>query len=380
MKVILSTDSIRYPLTGVGRYTSELARRLPQSAGIEALAFLHGRKLTDSIPEPGRLRERFSPLRESLSGYAFVTEFYRKLQGRAKARAVRGKEDWILHGPNYYLPDFRGRSIVTIHDVSIYRLAHFHRADRVRYMHKEVALSLQRAARVITVSEFSRREIMAQFGLPGERIRAIPLGSDATFHPRAAAELALPLREFGLSTQAYCLYVGTIEPRKNIAALLDAYERLPAHLRTRYPLVLAGYRGWNSEAIHERMRAGERDGWLRYLGFVAEEALPLLFAGARLFVFPSSYEGFGLPVLEAMASGVPVVCSNAASLLEVAGDAAATCAPDDVVGLCERITTGMEDEAWRHAAIEKGLVRAAGFSWARCIQATSAVYAELAGH
>jgi glycosyltransferase involved in cell wall biosynthesis len=138
--------------------------------------------------------------------------------------------------------------------------------------------------------------------------------------------------------------------------------------------VLTGYQGWNSEALHDRMADAGRAGWARYLGFVSAEQLPLLFAGARLFVFPSLYEGFGLPVLEAMASGVPVVCSNASSLPEVAGGAAAMCDSGDVDALCRLILMGMEDDSWRNDAIKRGLDQAAKFSWQRCAKETIEAY------
>jgi alpha-1,3-rhamnosyl/mannosyltransferase len=177
--------------------------------------------------------------------------------------------------------------------------------------------------------------------------------------------------------QGYSLYVGTIEPRKNLDVLLDAYALLPQAVRQQWPLILIGYQGWRSEHLHARIAAAASEGWARYLGFVEASELPLFYAGARVFVFPSLYEGFGLPVLEAMASGIPVVCSNASTLPEVAGDAAAMCEPQDVEGLTELINRALQDESWRKLAISKGLLQAAKFSWQRCAKETAAVYQEV---
>lgn len=224
---------------------------------------------------------------------------------------------------------------------------------------------------------FSRREIAAHFALPLERIRAIPLAADAAFRPHAQAELAAPLQALGLQTDAYCLCVSTIEPRKNIDVLLTAYAALPAAVRARYPLVIAGHSGWSSEALHARMRSAEQAGWLRYLGYVPQDGLPALVAGARLFVFPSFYEGFGLPVLEAMASGTPVICASASSLPEVAADAAMLFDPADVSALTLALARGIDDSDWREAARQTGLQRAAQFSWQRCAVATADAYRDV---
>ncbi|KYP95475.1 mannosyltransferase, partial [Sodalis-like endosymbiont of Proechinophthirus fluctus] len=174
--------------------------------------------------------------------------------------------------------------------------------------------------------------------------------------------------------RGYTLFTGTIEPRKNLMVLFSAYEQLPLKLRQRYPLVISGYKGWGSGAEHQRLERGSREGWVSYLGYVAQEELPILFAAARLFVFPSLYEGFGLPVLEAMASGVPAVCSNVASLPEVANDAALTCDPRDVDALSEGIARGLQDDVWRVETIDAGLARAQMFSWQRCAQDTIKAY------
>ena len=185
------------------------------------------------------------------------------------------------------------------------------------------------------------------------------------------------LKRYQLEYQGYSLFVGTIEPRKNIVTLLDAYARLPVSVRRQWPLILTGYKGWQSEAIHARIKDAERQGWARYLGFLPAEDLPGLYAGARLFAFPSLYEGFGLPVLEAMSSGVPVVCSDSSSLPEVVGSAALMCAPMDVETLAMNLLKGLEDNIWRTQAVTQGLQQSAGFSWERCAQETIAVYQKL---
>jgi alpha-1,3-rhamnosyl/mannosyltransferase len=182
------------------------------------------------------------------------------------------------------------------------------------------------------------------------------------------------LARYNLAPNAYALAISTIEPRKNIETLIDADGRLSTDLKTRFPLVLAGYTGWESEALHRKITNAEREGWLRYLGYVQATDLPFVLSGARLFSFPSLYEGFGLPVLEAMASGVPVIASNASTLPEVTNGAALLHDPRDTITLTHLLAQGLDDEAWLTSARDKGLVRAAQFSWEKCTQQTLTAY------
>lgn len=379
MKVILSIDPVRFPLTGIGRYTFELARQLGNMPQVERLLFA-GRRLVHDLPEAAQAAPGSpvsSNFRQLVLNNRVAVGAYRLASAMSKRHALRGYADHVFHGPNFYLPPFGGPSVCTFHDLSMFTWAHCHPPGRARFMRKEIALTLKRADRLITDSEYTRREIASYFGWPLEKIRAVPLACSEDFRPRPAEELLPLLSSYGLKPQGYCLYVGTIEPRKNLEALLDAYALLPPPVRREWPLVLAGYHGWRSEQLHARIEAAVAQGWARYLGFVDAAALPLIYAGARVFAFPSLYEGFGLPVLEAMASGVPVVCSNSSTLPEVAGEAAAMCAPQDVDALSHLLAFALEDEGWRADARRKGLLRAAGFSWQRCAEETVAVYREV---
>lgn len=374
MKVILSVEPVRFPLTGIGRYTYELASRLQHSSGISQLRLFAGRRFLAELPKPAQQSDAVHGLKRFVQKNALAVEAYRRLMPYLRQRALRGHDDFLYHSPNYYLPKFAGRSVATFHDLSPFTWAHCHTPQLARYLQKELTLTLDRADALITDSAYTRQELADYFNWPIERIHTVPLASSPEFHPRSPAQLQEGLARHGLEPGGYSLFVGTIEPRKNLQNLLDAYGRLPLALRRRWPLIITGYHGWRSEAIHARIAEAQQQGWARYLGFAPSEDLPLLFAGARLFTFPSHYEGFGLPVLEAMSSGVPVVCSNSSSLPEVAGPAALMCAPDDVEGLTALLQRGLEDEAWRKAAVAQGLAHAGGFSWERCAQGTLEVY------
>lgn len=374
MKLVFSSDCIKSPLTGIGRYALELTRYLETSDEIASLEYLHGTRLTDHAPEPVERGASASRLKSLLSKNPIVTETYRLVYPWLKSRALKNSADAVFHCPNYYLPPNVGNAISTFHDLSIFTWPECHPPERVNFMRKELLASIKRAERLLTVSEFSRQEIASYFNYPLDKIDATPLASSGQFYARSSAETAVLMRKLSLEHGNYCLFTGTIEPRKNIVTLLDAYERLPRSIRNSYPLVLCGYSGWSSEAVHNRFQRGEREGWIKYLGYVTSQELPLLFAAANTFLFPSLYEGFGLPVLESMASGVPVVCSNAASLPEVAGSAALMCEALDVNALTLAIQRSIEDNEWRKLAIVAGLEQAKKFSWARCAEETIAAY------
>jgi len=378
VNVILSVEPVRFPLTGIGRYTYELASRLQQAPSVSVRYFSNIRFL-ESLPTAADQSDSAYGLKRLVQKSTVALEAYRLLMPLLRRQALKGNGDALYHGPNFFLPPYAGPSIATFHDLSPFTWMECHAPQRVRYWQKEMRKTLDRASALITDSEYTRHELAGYFGWPIERIHAVPLASSAEFCVRHYEDLRLPLARYGLAPGNYSLFVGTIEPRKNIDTLLAAYGRLPVAIRSRWPLILTGYEGWRNEQIRQRIEQAEAEGWARYLGFVPASDLPLLFSGARLFTFPSLYEGFGLPVLEAMSSGVPVVCSNSSSLPEVAGKAALMSEPLDVETLTDNLRRGLEDEHWRSSAIDKGLSHSAMFSWQRCASETIAVYKTVAG-
>ncbi|SHI48966.1 alpha-1,3-rhamnosyl/mannosyltransferase [Pollutimonas bauzanensis] len=374
MKLILSVEPIRFPLTGIGRYTYELVRNLQDQSGIDQLLYLGATGFVPGVPRFGQQSNSAHKLKRWAQQSSIVTESYRLASAALKAHALRSYADFIFHGPNFFLPRFSGRKVATFHDLSPFKWPQCLSPLRARYLQKELTATLNCADVLITDSAYTRLELADYFSWPLDRIYSVPLASSPEFHPRRAEELRPILNRYGLAPEGYTLFVGTIEPRKNIETLLDAYGRLPLPLRKRTPLVLCGYQGWQSASIHARIKKAETEGWARYIGFAAAEDLPYLFAGACLFAFPSHYEGFGLPVLEAMSSGVPVVCSDSTSLPEVAGNAALMCAAEDVEGLTQLLSRGLTDQAWREVAIADGLQHSFKYSWSRCAVETTAVY------
>jgi alpha-1,3-rhamnosyl/mannosyltransferase len=247
-------------------------------------------------------------------------------------------------------------------------------------MQKELRRTIDVADALITDSDYTRQELCNYFGFSLDRIYTVPLAASDEFRPRTEEECSSVLHTYSLKYHGYSLYVGTVEPRKNLESLLAAYANLPNHIRQCFPLVISGYRGWKSEKIHQQINTAVSQGWAIYLGFVPSCHLPFLYSAASLFIFPSHYEGFGLPVLEAMSSGTPVVCSNASSIPEVVGDAALMSDPLDVELLAENIQKALEDVHYRSFAIEGGLVRSSQFTWDLCANRTIDVYQSVAGN
>jgi alpha-1,3-rhamnosyl/mannosyltransferase len=259
----------------------------------------------------------------------------------------------------------------------VLRFPETHPLERLKAFERDFERSLARATHVITDTETVRQEVIAHYGLPPGQVTAVLLGVGSSKRPMPAEDLAPILSRWGLEPGGYGLSVSALEPRKKIAELLSAWRRLPRSLRDRYPLVLAGVPGWRNEGLLQDIQAGIAEGWLRHLGFVEEALLPSLYAGAALFVYPSVYEGFGLPPLEAMACGVPSVVSSRSCLPEVCDGASRLVDPDDADDFVAAIEQGLTDEGWRAQARARGLARAQGLTWDRCIKSTVDVYRQL---
>lgn len=345
---------------GLGRYAAALARELPRWLdATEALLTLTPPDATQQVPNGVPLRRGRSPF--SLS------------QQWAVPRTLHRVNAQVYHSLYLLMPYRTGvPTVLSVNDlIPLTRPAESTWRARV-FFALSLALALRTAQRVITISDHTRRDLLARFRYPAEHVRTIPLAADARFAPVAQAEI-LSLREaYGLP-ERFVLYVGSNKPHKNLVTLIRAW----AGVQSDALLVIAG--AWDPRYPHAKVETALRhlEGRVRWLGPVAEANLPALYAAATAFVFPSLYEGFGLPPLEAMASGTPVVCSEAPALPEVVGDAALTFPPQDVKALREALQRVLDDAALRETLRVRGLARAAQFSWARTAQETLAVYREV---
>lgn len=288
----------------------------------------------------------------------------------------------LCHSPDFTLPPvWRARSLVTVHDLSFLRLPECFPDGLRRYLETAVPRAVRRADHVVADSHNTRRDLIDLLGAPGDKISVIHAGVESRFRPMTNAAdgetLAAVRRKYALPEQ-FILSVGTLQPRKNLTRLVEAFARLNSQLATRdFDLVIVGGKGWLYEEIFKTVEALDLERRVHFCGFADDADLPALYNLADLFVFPSLYEGFGLPPLEAMACSTPVVCSEASSLPEVVGDAALMVDPWDVTGLAEAMRRAIEDETLRASLATRGLARAARFTWSRAAQELLSIYQEL---
>lgn len=363
---MLSVEALSPDLTGIGRYTWELAQRLPRHPAIQDARFYRNGQW---VREPASLLKNASTKPNLSKGIKL--KLPRWLHNLRLDAACMGA---VFHGPNFFLPPCADIGVITVHDLSVFKFPETHPIDRIKQFERDFSRSLAQAAHVITDSQTTRAEVMAYTGLAASKVTAVPLGVSDAYIPVSCSDAAGPLRKYSLTPGGYALCVSTLEPRKNVAQLLAAWRLLPQALRNSFLLVLVGGNGWLSDALQHEISLAQAQGWVKSLGYVPEHDLPLLYAGAALFVYPSSYEGFGLPPIEAMACGVPVIVSDQSCLPEVTQGAALTVKPDDTAEFSRGLERGLTDDPWRQHAVVAGNLVAAYYTWDRCIDGTTLVY------
>lgn len=366
MRIALDARKIRDG--GIGTYIRELLLGLAAAPGPhEYVALLDPRDLGAHRWPTGRVRE-----------VAVRAGKYGLAEHLAVPRAARAAGATLLHEPHYTLPlGWRGPAVVTIHDLIHLSHARFFRPGVALYARAMAGAAVRRARLVVADSTFTREEIVARLGADPARVRVVPLGVPAGLARRDEARVAA-FRHARALPADYLLYVGARKAHKNLPLLLEALARIAPGSRP--PLVLSGsaWAGGDPLArLADRLGLG---GSIRFAGALGdEEALACLYSGAALYVQPALVEGFGLPPLEAMACGTPVLCSSGGALPETVGDAAALLPPLDPDAWAQEIVALLGDAGRRAALAQRGLARAREFTWARAAEATLAVYLEAAG-
>ena len=365
VKITINGMFWRQPTTGSGQYVRALLTALRESSADHDYVVIVPSAVSGQ-------RSALAHIRDNLAKVWFEQIVF--------ARACRRERAALAHVPYFGSPFFLpARTVITIHDLIPMILPAYRGAALVRAYTALAALSARRADAIITDSECSKRDIVGRLKIDAARVRVVYLAADARYRLiDDAAQIETMRRKYALP-EKYLLYLGGYDQRKNVRVIIAAFARLPEFYRAGYRLVLAGVNlGRDSEFFPDPRRlardANLSDDALCYVGWVDEAAKPALYAGASAFLFPSLYEGFGLPPLEAMACGTPVICANASSLPEVVGAAAITLPPDDADAWAGAIRAVLTDDARRAEMRERGIAQARKFSWARCAEETLAVY------
>ena len=377
MRIGLDGKILTLRAGGTGRYAISLTRAMLAEAAARRpdleFVVLTGPQTSREVMEEfrGRCEEHFLSAKSSvIRSLTLVPAALRRLRVD------------VFHGMDHVGIPLVGRSgkyVVTVHDVIPLILPETFTPRHRLVVRLALARVRRKADLVVVPSHAVKRDVVRRVGLPGDRVVVTHEGCEPRFRPvRSEGALREVAARYGLPPR-YVLAVGTLEPRKNLTTLLEAFARLrrdgavDADLR----LVLAGARGWLDEPIFATVRSLGLEDAVRFTGFVDDDDLPAVYSGAALFVFPSLHEGFGLPLLEAMACGVPVVTSNVSSMPEVAGDAATLVDPRDGEGLAAAIARSLRDEALRDRLRDAGIARARQFSWEATARRTLDAYASL---
>jgi glycosyltransferase involved in cell wall biosynthesis len=357
---------------GVGHYTLQLARSLA------AIAPAHDFE----IISPDCFSLDSTELDQSLSNLHFVS---------AGVNGVRRRGWWsmtlprycsqasfaLFHGTNYELPYWsKCPTVLTIHDLSLLLFPHTHEKRLVRRARLKLPLMARRADAIITPSEAVKREVCEHLGVETGKVFAIPEAARAAFYrvPRAESD---PVRKrLGIEDE-FILFVGTIEPRKNLIILVCAFEELLRNTSLRPQLVIAGKEGWLSAELTAYLSSSPITDRVLFTGHLSDDDLRALYSSCRVFVYPSLYEGFGLPLLEAMMCGAPVITSNVPSIIETVGDAALLISPADVSDIARALKRMLEDDNEREHLSAAGMEHAKTFSWTKTASTTFDLYQEV---
>jgi glycosyltransferase involved in cell wall biosynthesis len=368
-RIAIDAIPLLSPLTGVGRYIYELVHHFSKLSPPYEYVYYYGyfskRILTGS--------KRIHAFKDFLSKLPLVRTGLRGVRGTV-AKYHPAEFD-LYFEPNFIPLEIKAKRIVTtVHDFSIQLFPDTHPKERVRYFAKNFARNIRRSTKIITDSGYIKTEAMDFLRIPAEMITPVHLGIDHDVfkhYPREALESCK--REFGLP-ERFILFVGTREPRKNLDGLLRAYTELPGPIRREFSLLLVGPRGWGES---DRAARTELGNGVMILNYVETPKLALIYNLASVFVYPSLYEGFGLPPLEAMACGCPAVVSRAACLPEICGDATCYVDPKDVQSIAEGLTNVLADEELRRSLIKRGRERAKLFTWENTAGKTLEVFNEV---
>jgi glycosyltransferase involved in cell wall biosynthesis len=366
MRIGVDARIVHYARGGIANYVLRLLETLAALDVDTDYYVLHSRKeRAPFIPGPN-----FRPV-------TCWTPSHNRLERWALGLEIARLRLDLLHTTDFIPPAFGyRRSVITIHDLTFLHYPQFVTVESRRYYNRQIEWAARRAGHILADSHATKSDLVSMLDVPPEKVTVVHLAADAAFRPLEETQTAPVISGYGLEP-GYLLCVGTLEPRKNLVGLFQAYRSLLDAKVTAAPLALVGGKGWLYDEIFECVEALRLTEHVRFLHDVIDADLPALYNAASLLTTPSFYEGFGLPALEAMACGTPVVVSNRSSLPEIVGEAGILVDPDDLDSIAQALARVLTDGVLRTQMREQGLARAAQFSWERAAQETLAVYGQV---
>lgn len=357
-----------------GNRVREMKGATQESVSPNQASFSTGRRSSASL---AKLKHSLKTFARERVPYAYdVNRGLQQYQFNQHCKTTTNKYD-VYHEPNFMVYKSHLPTVVSIHDTSWIRNPEYHPESRVEILNRLVPKSIAQARKIITISDFVKREISELFPHAAHKVCVTLLAAESIFIPidfDSNAAASAVLSAYGLKNKHYFMVVGTFEPRKNIKLAIQAFLSLPTNLQRECPLVLAGLNGWKNKGDLDTLATLQAKGLAKVLGYVPRSDLATITAGALAMVYPSVYEGFGLPPLEAMACGVPAVVVKTASLPEVVGDQGIFIDATDPSDLAQQMLRLYLDTHYRQLHSVQSLTQAGRFSWAQCAKDTHNVY------
>ncbi len=367
IKILVDSISLLSALTGIGRYTNEVSNYLKEDSKFEA-SFFYGYHSKNLISKSKK--SNVKNLKTLIVKNKLLKNIAREISN-TMSKLFSPTYD-IYWQPNF-IPNLSIKSkytVTSVHDFSFIIHNNFHTKEKIEYFQDKFFQNIYKSDMIITGSNFTKQEILERLNFTSERVKVIYHGIDHDLfkiYKDTSVSFELPSK--------FIFIVGSIEPRKNLIGLLKAYDSIDKKLKNEYKLVLAGFKGWENKEVMELINSNKED--IHYLGYISDIELAKTYNLASLFVYPSFYEGFGLPPLESMACGTPVICSSTTSLPEVGGDAVIYCDPYDIEDIKFQIELVLNDKVLQKDMIKNGLERVKQFTWEKSANKHMQVFEEL---
>ncbi|TET83266.1 glycosyltransferase family 1 protein [candidate division TA06 bacterium] len=374
MRIAIDYKSALPERVGIGRYTHNLVKSLSQLDHVnEYLLFCfflkdYDKKLSGApIPSAANFGLMSAPIPVRITRFC-ANRFHIPIEG------LIGRHD-VVHFPEPYpFRAHRAKIVVTVHDIAFERFPDLFTKEILNLYQKQMKMVTARADALITVSQTTKDDLIKIYGLDEDRIYVVQHGVEESFKSVKGSATLTEMRQKYNLPEEFVLHVGTIEPRKNQVRLIQAFQLMSERLPNGPSLVICGKKGWMCDEVFDTARRSRLRGKILFTGYVGDHDLPYLYKLARAVAYPSLYEGFGLPVIEAMACGRPVLTSNRAAMAEVACDAALLVNPEDVEEIADGLYNLISDRELRKRLVVSGLRRASSFTWERAAKSTLAVY------